>query len=126
MVWMEPAALASSVSPVFNDLDLLVVAYDGTSETTFYPNSLTTKDEVNTVEMISISAVDSYDWFNVSREPLLSHLFFGAGVVEQANKPPTSPVEHKVLRVRLCHELTGWAPSMYIQDSLAPAYIERL
>ncbi|CAM9340391.1 unnamed protein product, partial [Hapterophycus canaliculatus] len=66
MVWMEPAAYASSVAPVFNDLDLLVVAYDGTSESTFYPNKLTAKDPDNTVEMVVIPSVDSYEWFNVT------------------------------------------------------------
>lgn len=66
MVWMEPPALHSSASPVFNDLDLLVVAYDGTSEINFYPNNLATKDSKNMVEVVTISGVDSYEWFNVS------------------------------------------------------------
>lgn len=66
MVWMEPAALTSSVAPVFNDLDLLVVAFDGTSERTFYPNNLAARDPDNTVEMVVIPDVDSYEWFNVS------------------------------------------------------------
>lgn len=65
MVFMEQAAYSSSVAPVYNDLDLLVVGYDGTSETSFYPNNLATKDSANTVEMVTISAVDSYEWFNV-------------------------------------------------------------
>lgn len=65
MVFMEQAAYSSSVAPVYNDLDLLVVGYDGTSETSFYPNNLATKDSANTVEMVTVSAVDSYEWFNV-------------------------------------------------------------
>lgn len=66
MVWMEPYASAGSVTPVFNDLDLEVVAYDGSSEGTFYPNNLASKDYDNTVEVVVISNVDSYEWFNVS------------------------------------------------------------
>lgn len=65
MVWMEPAGYSASVAPVFNDLDLLVVAFDGTSERTFYPNNLAAKDPDNTVEMVVIPDVDSYEWFNV-------------------------------------------------------------
>lgn len=63
---MEPAAASGSVAPVYNDLDLLVVAHDGSSETTFFPNNLAVKDPNNTVEMVTISGVDSYEWFNVS------------------------------------------------------------
>ena len=65
MVWMEPAAAAASVSPVFNDLDLLVVGYEGTSETTFYPNNLAAKDPDNTVDVVSIPGADSFDSFQV-------------------------------------------------------------
>lgn len=68
MVWMEPAAFTSSVAPVYNDLDLLVVAFDGASERTFYPNNLAARDPDNTVEVVVIPNVDSYEWFNVSRE----------------------------------------------------------
>lgn len=69
---MEPAATSGSVAPVFNDLDLEVVAYDGSNnETVFYPNNLATKDYDNTVEMIAISDVGSYLWFNVSHSSLL-------------------------------------------------------
>lgn len=66
MVFMEQAAYSSSVAPVYNDLDLLVVGYDGTSETAFYPNNLATKDSANTIEVVTISGVDAYEWFNVS------------------------------------------------------------
>lgn len=65
MVWMEPAAATSSVNPVFNDLDLQVVAFDGTTETVFYPNNLAAKDPDNTVEMVRIPDVDLYEYFNV-------------------------------------------------------------
>lgn len=71
MVWMEPAGLSGSVAPVFNDLDLKVVAYDGTSESTFYPNNLAAKDPDNTVEMVVIPDVDSYEWFNVRESIIL-------------------------------------------------------
>lgn len=70
MVWMEPAAFTSSVAPVFNDLDLKVVGYDGASEITFYPNNLGTKDDTNTVESVTVSDVDAYEWFNVSGDKL--------------------------------------------------------
>lgn len=53
------------MAPVFNDLDLLVVAFDGVSERTFYPNNLAARDPDNTVEMIAIPDVDSFEWFNV-------------------------------------------------------------
>lgn len=77
MVFMEPAAFSSSVSPVYNDLDLLVVAFDGTSETTFYPNNLAAKDPDNTVEMVVIPDVDSYEWFNVRQIKKLLEACFG-------------------------------------------------
>ena len=55
MVWIEPPAAVASVSPVFNDLDLLVVGYKETSdETTFYPNNFAANDPDNTVEVVSI------------------------------------------------------------------------
>ena len=69
MVWMEPAAAVASVSPVFNDLDLLVMGYKGTSETTFYPNNLAAKDSDNTVEVVSIPGADSFDSFQVFKRP---------------------------------------------------------
>lgn len=72
---MEPAAYSGSVAPVFNDLDLLVVGYDGASTTNFYPNNLASKDYDNTVEMVAISGVDSYEWFNVS-DFIPSNIFF--------------------------------------------------
>lgn len=87
MVWMEPAAYASSVAPVFNDLDLLVVAYDGTSETTFYPNKLTAKDPDNTVEMVVIPSVDSYESFNVRRRELSLLVLM---MMSLSNKTPPS------------------------------------
>lgn len=63
---MEPAAYSGSVAPVYNDLDLLVVGNDGSTDTTFYPNNLATKDSDNTVEVVTISDVDSYESFEVS------------------------------------------------------------
>jgi len=66
MVWIEPAALTGSVSPVFNDLDLLVVGHKGSSEISFYPNNLAAKDPNNTVEVVSIPGADSFDWFQVN------------------------------------------------------------
>ena len=78
MVWMEPAGSTSSVAPVFNDLDLQVVAYDGSTETVFYPNNLAAKDPDNTVEMIRIPDVDLYEWFNVRTVslPTINSLLF--------------------------------------------------
>ena len=75
MVWMEPPGYTSSVAPVFNDLDLQVVAYDGTTETVFFPNNLAAKDPDNTVEMVRIPDVDLYEWFNV-RLVFLPTVFF--------------------------------------------------
>lgn len=65
--------MSGSAAPVFNDLDLQVVAYDGSTNEIFYPNNLATKDYDNTVEMITISDVDSYLWFNVSHPAILHY-----------------------------------------------------
>ncbi|CAM9140425.1 unnamed protein product [Choristocarpus tenellus] len=66
MVWMEVAAYSASVSPVFNDLDLEVIAFDGSTYTSFYPNGLSGKDYDNTVEKVVIPAADSYVSLNVT------------------------------------------------------------
>src|SRR5690349_11976604 len=50
MVFIEPAAATGAVQPVYNDVDLLVTAWDGTTATDFYPNGLTGPDDINTVE----------------------------------------------------------------------------
>lgn len=63
---MEPAASSGSVYPVYNDLDLKVEAYDGSSSSILYPNNLAERDPHNTVEVVTISDVDQYEWLNVS------------------------------------------------------------
>ncbi len=107
MVWMEPAAFTSSVAPVYNDLDLLVVAFDGASERTFYPNNLAARDPDNTVEVVVIPNVDSYEWFNVSRERTIR----GWRQVEidtSYKSTDTSWIERERRRARMVSDYSSW------------------
>ncbi len=58
VVFFEEEAYGFSTQPVFNDLDLIVTAYDsGGSPTSFYPNGLSSADNLNTVEKVRINVL---------------------------------------------------------------------
>jgi hypothetical protein len=67
MTFFEQEAAAFAVAPVFNDVDLLVTAFDANGgATVFYPNNLAGPDTVNTVEKVVIPDPRVYSSINVT------------------------------------------------------------
>jgi subtilisin family serine protease len=56
LAWIDYPATAGASVTLVNDLDLLVIAPDGT---VFYPNSGTARDSINTVETLRITAAQT-------------------------------------------------------------------
>ncbi|GAB5031948.1 subtilisin-like serine peptidase [Nannochloropsis oceanica] len=64
LVWIEPPTTASSASIVLHDLDLMV--YSQLNKKAFYPNGLSKKDTVNTVEKVVIYTPTAGDTLTVT------------------------------------------------------------
>ncbi|KAG5175267.1 peptidase S8/S53 domain-containing protein, partial [Tribonema minus] len=66
MVFVEPAGAVGAASPVLNDLDLLVTAFDGYTHSVFHPNGGPGADGVNTVERVTVPDAQAYASFAVT------------------------------------------------------------
>eukprot|EP00624_Nannochloropsis_granulata_P000737 evm.model.NODE_12910_length_10155_cov_26.200590.2 len=64
LVWIEPPTTASSASIVLHDLDLMI--YSQLEKKAFYPNGLSNKDAVNTVEKVVLYTPTAGDTLTVT------------------------------------------------------------